>query len=61
MQPGEVHEIILGQPHTGTQGRAKQIMQPQNEEQYEKSAFALTARGSISKAMKGLVGGAATR
>ena len=34
-------------------------MQPQTDEQRGKRACALTARGSISKAMKGLVGGAA--
>ena len=33
-------------------------MQPQTEEQRGKRACALTARGSIRKAMKGLVGGA---
>ena len=35
------------------------VMQPQTDEQRGKRACALTARGSISKAMKGLVGGAA--
>ena len=34
-------------------------MQPQTDEQRGKRACALTARGPISKAMKGLVGGAA--
>ena len=34
-------------------------MQPQTDEQHGKRACALTAKGSISKAVKGLVGGAA--
>ena len=37
----------------------KRVTQPQTNEQRHKRACALTARGSISKAMKGLVGGAA--
>ena len=35
------------------------MTQPQTDEQRGKRACALTARGFISKAMKGLVGGAA--
>ena len=37
----------------------KRVMQPQTDEQRRKRACALTVGGSISKAMKGLVGGAA--
>ena len=36
-------------------------MQPQTDEQRGKPAFALTARGSISKALKGFVGGSDSR
>ena len=38
----------------------QRTMQPQTKEQRGERACALTARGSISKAMKGLVGGAAS-
>ena len=37
----------------------KRVLQPQTDEQRGKRVCALTARGSISKVMKGLVGGAA--
>ena len=60
---GAVHDFVgrfLGQQHTGQQGRAKNNVQPQTEEQRGKSACAPTARGSISKAMKRLVGRAIT-
>ena len=39
--------------------REKQTVQPQTEEQFGKRACVVTARGSISKATKGLVSGAA--
>ena len=39
--------------------RRKRIMQPQTDEQRLKRACPLAAKGPISKAMKGLVGGAA--
>ena len=54
-EAGEVHDLsgrIPGQQHTGQQ-------QPQTEEQRGKRACALAARASISKAVKGLVGGPA--
>ena len=45
---------------TGQRNREEQNMPLQTDEQRGKRACALTARGSISNAMKGLVGGAAT-
>ena len=57
-EAGEVHEFIrraLGQQQTAT----KNTLKPHTEEHRGKRACALTARGSISKARKGLVGGAA--
>ena len=59
-EAGKVHDLIgriLGQQHTGPQ--EKKTLRPQTAEQRGKRACALTARGSTSKAMKGLVGGAA--
>ena len=50
---------ILGQQHTGQTGEKKTVLL-QTEEQRSGRACALTARGSISKAVEGLVGGAAT-
>ena len=61
-EAGEVSEPIakvLGQEHSRPLRRRKRVMQSQTDEQRGKRACALTARGSISKAMKGLVGGAA--
>ena len=55
-----MHDLIgriLGQQHTGPQ--EKKTLRPQTAEQRGKRACALTARGSIRKALKGLVGGAA--
>ena len=49
----------MGQQRTGQQTREKKTVQPQTQEQRGKRACAFTARGSIGKAMKGLVGGAA--
>ena len=57
----QMHELIgriLGQHHTEQQNRDQRPRPPQTEEQKGKRACALTARGSISKAMKGLIGGA---
>ena len=59
-EAGKVHDLIgriLGQQHTGPQ--EKKTLRPQTAEQRGKRACALTARGSIRKALKGLVGGAA--
>ena len=53
----EVSELIaktLGQQHSGPLRRRKQVMQPQTDEQRGKRACALTARRSISKAVKGV-------
>ena len=62
-EAGDVNELIskmFGQQHSGPLRRRKRVMQPQTDEQRGKRACAMTARGSIiSKAMKGLVGGAA--
>ena len=61
-EAGEVSELIskiLGQQNSGPLRARKRVMQPQTDEQRGKRACALTARGSISKAMQGLVGGAA--
>ena len=58
-EAGEVHDLvgrILGQQHTRQQRREEKTMQPQTQEQRGKRACALIIRGSISKAMKGLVG-----
>ena len=58
----KVHDLvgrILGQQHTGQQSREKKPCRPQTEEQRGNRACALAARGSMSKAMKELVGGAA--
>ena len=58
-ETGQVSELIskfLGQQHSGPLRRKKRGMQPQTDEQRGKRACALTAWGSISKAMKGLVG-----
>ena len=61
-ETGEISELIgrvLGQQHSGLLRKRKRTMEPQTDEQRGKRACALTARGPISKAMKGLVGGAA--
>ena len=61
-EAGQVSVLIgkvLGQQNSGPLRRTAGKTQPQTEEQRGKRACALTARGSISKAMKGLVGGAA--
>ena len=61
-EAGQVSELVskvLGQQRSGPLRRRKRVTQPQTDEQHRKRACALTARGSISKAMKGLVGGAA--
>ena len=61
-EAGEVIELIseiLEQQHSGPLRKRKRIMQPQTDEQRGKRACALTARRSVSKAVKGLVGGAA--
>ena len=53
-----MHDLIgriLGQQYTGQQIVEKKRMKPQTEEQRGKRACSLTARGSISKAMKGSV------
>ena len=58
-ETGEISEFVgrvLRQQQLGPLHRRKRIVQPP---QRGKKACALTARGSISKAMKGLVGGAA--
>ena len=49
---------VLGQQGSGPLRRTARKTQPQTDEQRGKRACALTARGSISKAMKGLVGAA---
>ena len=59
-EAGEAHDDIgriLGQQHTGQQNSDGKKMQLQTEEQRGKRACALTARGSISKAMKVRLGG----
>ena len=61
-ETGQVSKLIsktLEQQHSGPLRKRKQVTQPQMDEQRGKRACALTARGSISKAMKKLVGGAA--
>ena len=50
---------VLGHQNSGPLRRTAGKTQPQTDEQRGKRACALTARGSVSKAMKGLVGGAA--
>ena len=50
---------VLGQQNSGPLHRIARKTQPQTDEQRGKRACALTAWGSISKAMKGLVGGVA--
>ena len=50
---------VLGQQSFGPPRRTARGVQPQRDEQRGKRACALTARGSIIRAMKGLVGGAA--
>ena len=61
-ETGRVSELIsqiLGQHHSGPLHRRKRVIQPQTDEQRGKRACALTAWGSISNIIKGLVGGAA--
>ena len=61
-ETGQIIELIskiLVQQHAGPLRRTNRTMQPQTDEQRGNRACALTARGSISKAMKELVGGAA--
>ena len=50
--------LVVGQQNSGPLRRTARKTQVQDE-QRRKRACALTARGSVSKAMKGLVGGAA--
>ena len=50
---------VLGQQNSGARRRTTGRTQPQTDEQCGRRACALTARGTISKAMKGLVVGAA--
>ena len=50
---------VLGQQNSGPLRRTARRVQPQTDEQRGKRACALTARGSTSKVVKGLVGGAA--
>ena len=59
---GQISDLIcgvLGQQNSGPLRRTARKTQPQPDEQRGKRACALTARGSISKAAKGLVCGAA--
>ena len=59
---GENRELIgrvLEQQHSGPLRRRKRVTQPQTDEQRGKRGCALKVLGSTSKAMKGLVGGAA--
>ena len=61
LEAGDIHELVgrvLGQQHTEPFRRKKKVLQPQTDEQRGKRACASTARGSISKSVKGLVGGA---
>ena len=51
--------LVLGQQNSRPLRRTTGRTQPQTDEQRGRRACTLTARGSISKAMKGLVGGAA--
>ena len=50
---------MLRQQHYAPLRWRERVLQPQTDEQRGKRACALTARGSTSKAVKGLVGGAA--
>ena len=57
-----MHDLIgsiLGQQYAGQQHKEKNTTRPWTEEQGGERACALTARRSISTAVKGLVGGAA--
>ena len=61
-EAGAIHDLhgrILGQHQSGPPSRRKKTGQSPTEEQRGKKACAFTARGSISKATKGLEGGAA--
>ena len=61
-ETGQISDLISkvqGQQNSEPLRRRARRMQPQTDEQRGKRAFALTARGSINKAMKGLVGSAA--
>ena len=61
-EAGQVSELIskiLEQQHSGPLRRRQRVMQPQTDEQRGKRARALTAWGSIRKAVNGLVGGPA--
>ena len=61
-ETGQISDLIckvLGQQNSGMLRRTARRVPPQTDEQRPKRACALTARASISKAMKGLVGGAA--
>ena len=51
--------LVLGQQNSGPLRKTAGKPQPQTHEQRGRRACVLTARGSISKATKGLVGGAA--
>ena len=51
--------LVPGQQNSGPLRRTTGKTQPQTDEKRERRARALAARGSISKAVKGLVGGAA--
>ena len=54
-EAGEISELVgrvLAQQHSGPLHRGKRAVQPQTDEQRGKRACALTARGSISKAVK---------
>ena len=61
-ESGQISDLIckvLSQQNSGPLRRTAGKTQPQTDEQRGKRACALIARGSISKAMKGLVGVAA--
>ena len=58
-QINDLIDLVLGQQNSGPLRRTATRLQPQTDIQRGKRACALTARGSISKAMNGLVGGAA--
>ena len=58
-QISDLNSKILGQQNSGPLRRAAKRVQTLTDEQRGQRACALTARGSISRAMKGLVGGAA--
>ena len=57
-ESGQISDLI-SKVRSGPPRRTARGVQPQTDEQRGKRACALTARASISKAMKGLVGGAA--